>query len=246
MSRNSEKAQSMLYRHLEQQAVDQGGIVGRERRPRNVSTEKSIPMCEKWRSQVIKEINRKINKIQDPALSDFQIRDINDEINKLQREKRAWEHHLKSLGGPNYLLAGPSAIDTMGNELPTARGYKYYGRARELPGVKELFEAHATTMSERETNLRAAQRPPRDLNATYFGFVDDDPLIIAEEKEHSRELREQMLLNTSFQRAPPLEPLYKHIPTLEEVEDELIKRRRQKISEDYLSDNEQVAIADSA
>lgn len=28
----------------------------------------------------------------------------------------------------------------MGKEVPGTRGYKYFGRARELPGVKEMFE----------------------------------------------------------------------------------------------------------
>lgn len=237
MSRNSEKAQSMLYRHHEQQAIEQGGIVGRERRPRNVSTVTSVPLCEKWRSQVIKEINRKINKIQDVSLSDFQIRDLNDEINKLQREKRAWEHHLKSLGGPNYLLIGQTSIDIMGNELPSARGYKYYGRARNLPGVKELFEAHASVMREREINLKTAVRPPRDLSARYYGFIDDDEYLLEEEKKHTQKYFEEQISITNVSEVSvdsPLEPLYKHIPTPKEVEEELIKRRRQKIAEDYL------------
>lgn len=234
MSRNSEKAQSMLYKFHEQQAVDQGGIVGRQRRPRNVSSVNSIPQCEKWRSQVIKEIGRKVTKIQDAALSDFQIRDLNDEINKLMREKRAWEHHLKSLGGPNYLLVGTPAIDVMGNELPNTRGYRYYGRARELPGVKELFEAHVNALSERETNLKAAQRPPRDLNAAYYGFAEDDAELLEEEKEYSEVLRSQYFVNSADQDQAKLEPLIDYIPTVKEVEHYLIERKKQQLQEKFL------------
>lgn len=36
------------------------------------------------------------------GLSDFQIRDLNDEINKLMREKYRWEQHIKELGGVDY------------------------------------------------------------------------------------------------------------------------------------------------
>ena len=36
---------------------------------------------------MLKEISRKVSKIQDAALSDFQIRDINDELNRLFKEK---------------------------------------------------------------------------------------------------------------------------------------------------------------
>jgi hypothetical protein len=34
-----------------------------------------------------------------------QLRDLNDEINKLIREKRHWERQIKSLGGPSYKAA---------------------------------------------------------------------------------------------------------------------------------------------
>jgi hypothetical protein len=39
------------------------------------------------------------------GLSDYQVRDLNDEINKLMREKLAWEHRIKELGGPDYLVS---------------------------------------------------------------------------------------------------------------------------------------------
>jgi pre-mRNA-splicing factor ISY1 len=32
-------------------------------------------------------------------LSDYEIRDINDEINKLMRDKRHWENQIVALGG---------------------------------------------------------------------------------------------------------------------------------------------------
>ncbi len=36
------------------------------------------------------------------GLGEFRIRDLNDEINKLLREKRHWEARIKELGGPDY------------------------------------------------------------------------------------------------------------------------------------------------
>lgn len=36
------------------------------------------------------------------GLSDFQIRDLNDEINKLMREKYRWEQQIRDLGGVDY------------------------------------------------------------------------------------------------------------------------------------------------
>src|SRR5438128_743063 len=106
-ARNSEKGQSMLYRFREAQAADLGIIdVGRSRRPRAITEQDQIPACEKWRGQVLKDISRKVSRIQDPALSDYQIRDLNDEINKLMREKHVWEVQIRNLGGPNYMRSG--------------------------------------------------------------------------------------------------------------------------------------------
>lgn len=36
------------------------------------------------------------------SLGEHKIRDLNDKINKLLREKRHWERQIKSLGGPDY------------------------------------------------------------------------------------------------------------------------------------------------
>ena len=36
------------------------------------------------------------------GLGEFKLRDVNDEINKLLREKGHWEDRIKELGGPDY------------------------------------------------------------------------------------------------------------------------------------------------
>jgi hypothetical protein len=46
-----------------------------------------------------------VGEIQNPGLGEFKIRDLNDEINKLLREKGHWERRIKDLGGPNYLVS---------------------------------------------------------------------------------------------------------------------------------------------
>lgn len=38
------------------------------------------------------------------GLGEFRIRDLNDEINKLLREKGHWEVRIKELGGPDYAV----------------------------------------------------------------------------------------------------------------------------------------------
>lgn len=118
----------MLFRFREAQAADLGIIdAGRSRRPRGITEQDSIPNCERWRGQVLKEISRKVTRIQDSALSDFQIRDLNDEINKLMREKHMWEVQIRNLGGPNYMRAGAGGkvYDESGREIQGGgKGYR--------------------------------------------------------------------------------------------------------------------------
>lgn len=73
--------------------------------------------------------------ISSAGLGEFRIRDLNDEINKLMREKRHWEVQIKSLGGPDHARVGPKMLDQDGKEVPGNRGYKYFGAAKDLPGT---------------------------------------------------------------------------------------------------------------
>jgi hypothetical protein len=76
----------MLFRFRAAQAADLGILdIGRTRRPKGITSMDSIPTCEKWRGQVLKDISRKVTRIQDPSLTDFQIRDLNDEITRVTR-----------------------------------------------------------------------------------------------------------------------------------------------------------------
>ena len=56
------------------------------------------------------------------------LRDLNDEINKLIREKGHWERRIVELGGPNYALTRQKVTDSEGNEVAggaTGKGSGY-------------------------------------------------------------------------------------------------------------------------
>ena len=58
----------MLYRFREAQAAELGirtGPKAGQRRPRLASSVKDIRECERWRGDVLREISRKVSKIQD-------------------------------------------------------------------------------------------------------------------------------------------------------------------------------------
>ena len=61
--------------------------------------------------QIIREISKSVTAIQNAGLGEFRIRDLNDHINKLLREKKHWENRLRELGGKSYSSKGAKMLD---------------------------------------------------------------------------------------------------------------------------------------
>lgn len=239
----------MLFRFRASQAADLGIVdAGHARRPRAITTIDSIPQCEKWRGTVLKEISRKVTRIQDESLSDYQIRDLNDEINKLMREKWVWEKQIRTLGGPNYMRGGGAVTDDQGREIAGGgKGYRYFGRARELPGVKEMFEA----ATQRARDEREGAKGGREINemvrkhvdASYYGWNrDEEDGTLLEYEAQKEHFARQALLEQDEEmdgEDANWEPLPGDtgdgtgwaIPTIEEVQEELVDRRRRRLLE---------------
>ena len=57
----------MLYRFREAQAAELGLGTRADRRPKMASACKSLRECERWRGEILREISRKVSKIQDGA-----------------------------------------------------------------------------------------------------------------------------------------------------------------------------------
>jgi len=238
----------MLYRFRAAQAAEAGIIdISRTRRPKMITSVNSIPVCEKWRGQVLKEISRKVTKIQDEALSDYQIRDLNDEINKLMREKHMWESQIRGLGGPNYMRGG-RVLDEEGREVPGGgKGYRYFGRAKELPGVKELFERQARPEDDMDRGKEKRSELRQKVDAGYYGYNldEEDGTLLAYEQAKEKEAwdkfmqlgdvldEKQSKTQEEWVELPGDvgDGVRWRVPTLEEVNDELMERRRRKLLE---------------
>jgi len=82
---------------------------------------------------------KKVSDIQNASLGEHRIRDLNDEINNLVKEKISWEERIRELGGPDYKAQTKKMLESEGLELPGADGYLYFGAAKNLPKVRELF-----------------------------------------------------------------------------------------------------------
>uniref|UniRef100_T1H5B7 Pre-mRNA-splicing factor ISY1 n=1 Tax=Megaselia scalaris TaxID=36166 RepID=T1H5B7_MEGSC len=161
----------------------------KDRRPFLATQCTELPKCEKYRLEIIREISKKVAQIQNAGLGEFRIRDLNDEINKLLREKRHWENQISSLGGPHYRRYGPKMFDAEGREVPGNRGYKYFGAAKNLPGVRELFEQETQYVPKK--NYAELMK---NIDAEYFGFQDDDDgILIPLEEKAEKEYREKWI-----------------------------------------------------
>ncbi|KAK6454341.1 Pre-mRNA-splicing factor ISY1 [Scheffersomyces xylosifermentans] len=201
MSRNKEKAQSALNRFQALKNKEAGVLENNPNlRPKYVQSVESLPQAEKWRSVIIGEISSRLTRIQDTNLNDFQIRDLNDELNKLFNEKRAWEYHIKSLGGNDYIKFGKDLNSTgVFVNLPESsgtqvRGYRYFGRAKELPDVKQALELQQKQRATIRANKKGVNIEVQKLkelekrvDLEYYGFYDEKsiaPVILTEEEKN--------------------------------------------------------------
>ena len=100
MARNEEKAQLMLNKWVTMKEQFNSGQAA-ERRPFLATDCSSLADCEKWRMQIVREVTKKVAAIQNAGLGEHKIRDLNDNINKLLREKGHWQRRIRDLGGPD-------------------------------------------------------------------------------------------------------------------------------------------------
>ncbi|PSS26670.1 Pre-mRNA-splicing factor like [Actinidia chinensis var. chinensis] len=177
MARNEEKAQSMLNRFITMKNEEKKKP--KERRPYLASECRDLAEADKWRQQIMREIGRKVAEIQNEGLGEHRLRDLNDEINKLIREKSHWERRIIELGGPNYTKSSAKMTDLEGNIVdvpnPSGRGpgYRYFGAAKKLPGVRELFEK-PPELRKRRTRYDIYKR----IDASYYGYRDDEDGVL--------------------------------------------------------------------
>eukprot|EP01053_Blabericola_migrator_P003810 Blabericola_migrator_1__3809@NODE_2147_length_3206_cov_240_244982_g1359_i0_p4_GENE_NODE_2147_length_3206_cov_240_244982_g1359_i0NODE_2147_length_3206_cov_240_244982_g1359_i0_p4_ORF_typecomplete_len198_score40_79Isy1/PF06246_12/3_1e59DivIC/PF04977_15/0_012DivIC/PF04977_15/1_4e03Mit_ribos_Mrp51/PF11709_8/0_097_NODE_2147_length_3206_cov_240_244982_g1359_i07451338 len=186
MARNSERAMLLLNRWQEMKMAMTRGP--RRRRPRNVEEVSSAKDAEFWRNNIVREISVKIAEIQNAALGEVKLRELNNEINQLIGEKQKWEAQIKALGGPDY---HESSRLLESGALVTAEGFRYFGAAKELSSVRDLVQnRQVSQVPQRQTQLSRAELSKR-IEPDYYGWNDEDtPGLLEAEAEYERQQRE--------------------------------------------------------
>jgi pre-mRNA-splicing factor ISY1 len=145
------------------------------------------------------------------------------------------------------MRGGGTVFDDQGREVPGGgKGYRYFGRAKELPGVKEMFERAAKRRVHGDEAEDGGKVKPgqdinrRNLDAKYFGFGmdEEDGVLLKYERRKEKEAIERVAkLAEEDEEDPDWEPLPGdagdgvtwRLPTLEEVQEELVDRRRRQL-----------------
>ena len=104
MARPEEKAQAMLNKLTTmKEQYDEGlGLAQKKKRPYPASLCETLYEAEQRRQEIIREMSNGIRDIQNQAMGEHAIRDLNDKINKLFREKYHWNRRIIELGNMNY------------------------------------------------------------------------------------------------------------------------------------------------
>ncbi len=83
----------------------------------------------------------------------------------------------------NYLFF-ETLTSREGKEVPGNRGYKYFGAARDLPGVRELFETEAVGNAKK---TRAELMKVSDKSNDEFQYVGTEAELIKVIKQASNQ-----------------------------------------------------------
>jgi pre-mRNA-splicing factor ISY1 len=134
-------------------------------------------LFEKWQ--------RGLKKNQNPRLGcEHSIRDLNDDINKKLREKHHWNKRINELGRLNFIsIEWKQQLEHRQEEnLDLQNGYRYFGAAKELPGVKELF-----AKAKKKAQKRKRGDVYKYITPDYYGWREEEDGVLLElEKEASK------------------------------------------------------------
>lgn len=264
MARNEEKAQGMWNRWLQiktenvtnysnnfqRNAHDtgsglssRGGGGGGRRRPRLARECQDLNDADVFRQEILKEVGSRVGEIQNAALPEDRVRELNDEINKLIREKEHWEKRIVELGGPDYSVAAKTTTKKKtgegGANGDERSGYKYFGMAKKLPGVEE-FERAGQELQRQRLRRRTRAELLRGIDARYYGLRDEEDGVMLEAERQAemriRELNDEDVRDDDRGAAPAAAGVAGDAMQTERIssreDDELEERRTRGAEED--------------
>ena len=122
------------------------------------------------------------------------------------RELYHWEIRIKELGGNDYRATkNAKMFDAQGREIPGFGGYRYFGAAKDLPGVRDIYK--------REIPIAPAKTSAqirRAIDEEYFGDQEGtDEELLREEKFEEEAKREGELIEWMEANKKKIEQFFK-------------------------------------
>ena len=180
----------MLHRYLRTQKGDSGRP---KRRPYLATLCEDLGEAEHWLREIGRDIRHRITEIQNPNLGEERVRELNDALNKLLRERIHWTRRVAHLGG----TPPPARIDASDadGDVFEHRGYYYFGAARELPGVVDIIRRKRVRREEIE-KLRAEESTAamyKRVGPEYYGSEPVEAALLEVEEAAEREARSKLV-----------------------------------------------------
>eukprot|EP01064_Diplonema_japonicum_P031457 TRINITY_DN5637_c0_g1_i1.p1 TRINITY_DN5637_c0_g1~~TRINITY_DN5637_c0_g1_i1.p1 ORF type:complete len:276 (+),score=82.63 TRINITY_DN5637_c0_g1_i1:126-953(+) len=229
------KGQDLTSQYLELQVDPKKRRRGDEKRPMLARECNEVADAERYRVQIILEITKKIEDVQNAALGEFRIQELNDEINKLIREKGHWQRQIKNLGGPDHFLASSGYEE--GLRAHGSGGYMYFGAAKNLPGVKELFEVEA-----QGPRKKSRAELYKSITPDYYGYRDDDDGLINAERRAEAKMRARIIKEVkakmtesgaAYEHELDNSDAFINVPSQSEVEKKMLEGRKKQLLARY-------------
>lgn len=149
---------------------------------------KTVRTGESIRHRIIENIAERIHLVQNAAHGEHRLRDLNDSINDLLKEKEKVEDKIKSLNGPDYRKLDEKFLE--GRDIITVDGYHYFGAAKLLPGVNELLGKNYVSKSESKLDYKG-------IDGEYFGFNE---YLELEKSEYEHENKWKKEIKQQFEK----------------------------------------------
>lgn len=196
-SRPCESRNDLLNRWVRKQRLE--NMEKSWEKPSDPGTVKSLAVCERWRKRICQEIDTKLDRLYNEPLPEAETKYLNDEVNNILKEIRRWEIRIMELGGIDYSRV---SLKTSTGDLLNTSGnrYQYFGRARDLPGVKELLE------EEKKQRTNASMRVNKSVlmsrvDPSYYGLFEDNDLT---EQERAIEIERGVLNSNADLETEPI------------------------------------------
>mmetsp|Transcript_34667 Transcript_34667/g.81757 ORF Transcript_34667/g.81757 Transcript_34667/m.81757 type:complete len:257 (-) Transcript_34667:55-825(-) len=250
MARPAEKARAMLNKWVKMREEGNAPVNVRGNRPKLASECEHLGDAEYYRNQINREITGMISKIQNPALGEHTIRDLNDEINRKFREKHHWNKRIFQLsnGTIDYNKSERAArieegdvqfLAVTNNGKKHGPTYRYFGAAKDLPGVKELLEKQQEKMRAMNRKKRGPHEIYRHVGVGYFGWRDEEDGVLLElEEDAFRKHKSKQQRTTNGPAAQPKEvdldklladDYLADVPSLEEMKQVMLAEKKKAL-----------------